>query len=91
METSPTFYEPNKKIVTWLGRSKTGKARGDSKLDMICWQKTIAGLLDMDSVKCTKCGYSDVAVVRRQVIAGGGGFKKTYRCPRCSNVWESKT
>ncbi|MHA1638126.1 MAG: hypothetical protein ACTSUO_00440 [Candidatus Thorarchaeota archaeon] len=38
---------------------------------------------------CPRCGYNDIALVRKELITSGK-FKKSWRCPRCSNTWETK-
>ncbi|MGQ4871914.1 MAG: hypothetical protein ACTSPE_01330 [Candidatus Thorarchaeota archaeon] len=41
----------------------------------------------MAQVTCPRCGSTDVALVKRELLSGGG-FRKTYRCPRCSKIWD---
>jgi ribosomal protein S27AE len=42
----------------------------------------------MDEVTCTRCGYNEVALVRKEMF-GGGKYRKKWRCPRCSHTWET--
>ncbi len=41
----------------------------------------------MAEVTCPRCGNKDVALVKRELLSGGG-YKKTYRCPRCKKIWD---
>jgi transposase len=42
----------------------------------------------MSEVLCTRCGSNEVALVRKEMF-GGGKYRKKWRCPRCSNIWET--
>jgi transposase-like protein len=42
-----------------------------------------------DAELCPRCGYAETALVRKE-LEGEGGYKKSWRCPRCSNTWETK-
>ncbi len=38
---------------------------------------------------CPRCGYNEAAQVRKEMIEAGG-YRRQFRCPRCSHVWEKK-
>ncbi|MFW9973720.1 MAG: hypothetical protein ACFFDQ_00435 [Candidatus Thorarchaeota archaeon] len=45
-------------------------------------------MLSMKSTACSRCGFNDVALVRKEML-GSGKYRKKWRCPRCSNTWET--
>ncbi|MGY5852489.1 MAG: hypothetical protein RTU92_02865 [Candidatus Thorarchaeota archaeon] len=38
---------------------------------------------------CPKCGFKDVALVKREPLAGGE-YRRYLRCPRCDHTWDKK-
>ncbi|MFX0045621.1 MAG: hypothetical protein ACFE8Z_07210 [Candidatus Hermodarchaeota archaeon] len=43
----------------------------------------------MTEIVCPRCGYKEIAMVKKE-MTGGGGYKRHFRCPRCSNTWQKK-
>ncbi|NHI84147.1 MAG: hypothetical protein EAX81_07580 [Candidatus Thorarchaeota archaeon] len=43
----------------------------------------------MKEVACPRCGYKETAMVKKEML-GNGGYRRHFRCPRCSNTWETK-
>ncbi|MBD3405550.1 MAG: hypothetical protein GF411_05375 [Candidatus Lokiarchaeota archaeon] len=41
-------------------------------------------------IVCPRCGYDDIALVKKEMISGGG-VNRHFRCPRCSHTWTKKT
>ncbi len=41
-----------------------------------------------ENVVCSRCGFAEVALVRKEMV-GSGKYRKKWRCPRCSNTWET--
>ncbi len=42
----------------------------------------------MEMPVCGRCGYTDTALVKKELVAGKG-YRRLFRCPRCSNTWET--
>jgi len=52
----------------------------------------VQGVLEsitMTEIVCPRCGYKEIAMVKKE-MTGGGGYKRHFRCPRCSNTWQKK-
>jgi len=77
---APTSNESNKNIVTCPDTA--GKTRYENHVTRGF------EMHHMDEVSCTRCGFSEVALVRKEMF-GGGKYRKKWRCPRCSNTWET--
>jgi transposase-like protein len=45
--------------------------------------------LAMTEIVCPRCSYKEVAMVKKE-MQGDGGYRRHFRCPRCSNTWEKK-
>jgi transposase len=44
--------------------------------------------MDKEKAVCSRCGFSDTALVRKEML-GSGKYRRKWRCPRCSHTWET--
>jgi ribosomal protein S27AE len=85
--TAPTSNESNKNVVTWRGINIIQPLVLTRKLDMTIIHHA-SEMHDMDAIVCSRCGFAEVALVRKEML-GSGKYRKKWHCPRCSNTWET--
>lgn len=45
----------------------------------------------MTEITCPRCGFKDVALVKKEVLRGGKINRRKWHCPRCSHDWDTVT
>jgi transposase len=47
------------------------------------------GRLTMTEKICPRCGYKEIGLVKKELLSKGG-YRKSFRCPRCNHTWQKE-